>query len=129
MADLLLDIIDYLKAAGLVSGDGIDAFRDFAPEAPDSVVVLYEYAGVVGFATAAVVRSVQVVARDGDAATAKQKVWAIFNVLDSPDDRILNLTATRWAVVEAKQTPFKIGVDESNRVLWGFNLGITTYRD
>jgi hypothetical protein len=109
-----------------VTGDGIDTFRDFAPNAPNNLVVLFEYGGVPGLAD---VRNVQVMVRNVDPDAAKQKAWSIFKELDVPEDRILYLTDTRWAIIAARQTPFKIGVDENNRILWGFNLAITTPRD
>ncbi len=129
MADLLLDVINYLKLAGLVSGDGIDCFRDFSPPAPDSAVILNEYGGNPSEASEAAVRSVQVVVRDVNAATAKSKSWQLFGALDRPEDRIIQLTAQRWCIILARQTPFKIGTDENSRVLWGFNLAMTTTRD
>ncbi len=126
VADLLLDIVTFLQVKGHITGDGIDVFRDFMPDAPDNVVALHEYAGIPSFAD---VRSVQVMVRNVNADLAKQKTWSIFKELDVPEDRILYLTGTRWAIIVARQTPFKVGVDESNRVLWGFNLAITTSRD
>lgn len=126
MADLLLDLINYLKAAELVSGDGTDAFRDFTPDKPDNVVILREYAGIPGLAD---VRSVQVVVRNTDASSAKDKAWSIYNALDVPEDRIIDVSTSRWGVIQARQTPFKIGIDERNRYQWGFNLAITTTRD
>lgn len=126
MSDLLYDLVEYLRVSGLVQGDGIDAFRDFTPDMPDNVVVLREYAGNPGLVD---VRSVQVVVRNVDAESAKDKAWRILSVLDVPEDRILPLPGTRWGVVAARQTPFKMGVDERNRYLWGFNLAVTTSRD
>lgn len=126
LADLLLDLVTYLQLKGHVTGDGIDTFRDFAPNAPNNLVVLFEYGGVPGLAD---VRNVQIMVRNVDPDAAKQKAWSIFKELDIPEDRILYLTDTRWTIIAARQTPFKIGVDENNRILWGFNLAITTPRD
>lgn len=126
MSDLLLDLVNYLKVAELVTGDGADTFRDFTPDMPDKIVTLREYAGSPGFAD---VRSVQIVVRDIDAEDAKDRAWSIFKALDVPEDRILSISSARWGIVQARQTPFKIGIDERNRCLWGFNLAVTTSRD
>jgi len=130
MADLLLDITTYLTSQGLAQGDGVDVFRDFAPDTPDDVVVLSEYGGA-GTATGveAVERFVQVKVRSLEPGIAKQKAWDIFNVLDVPLDRVINLTQERWSIITARQTPFKLQVDSQNRVSWAFNLWIVTYRD
>lgn len=141
-ADLLLDITKYLTYRKVVKGYGKDCFCDYMPDQPDRIVALYEYSGggtVTG--VEAVERSVQVTVRSNsdDPNWARKKAWEIFNILDTPLDRVLDLRelepkyepsiGIRWAVSYARQTPFKIGVDKSNRVRYGFNMGITTYRD
>lgn len=127
MADLLLDLTAYIQSKGVVGQTPI--FSDFSPSTPDSVVVLAEYSGTPSFASEACVRSVQVMVRDRDAELARQKAWEIYKVLNVPEDRIIYFTASRWAIVIPRQTPFKIGVDEQNRILWGFNIAVTTYED
>ena len=42
---LLLDIITFLTTKNVVIGDGVDAFRDFIPEEPDTLIALIEYKG------------------------------------------------------------------------------------
>lgn len=129
VADLLQDIAAFLQANNIISGEGVDAFLDFAPASPDNIVALYEYGGVPGTVGSADVRNIQVMVRHEDPSEARQKAWQIFNILDVPDDRIIYLTSSRWTIILARQTPSKIGVDEQNRSLWGFNLSITTHRD
>ncbi len=137
MADLLLDLINYLESLVIVAGDGIDSFRDFMPDEPDKLVVLNEYAGSgTQTGAAGVSRSVQVMVRASpdDPEWAKNKAWEIFNVLDTPEDRVLDtrehiVPDVRWAVIVARQTPFKIKVDENARSIYGFNLGVVTSRD
>jgi hypothetical protein len=136
MADLLLDLIEYLTHKGVVAGDAIDCFRDVMPDEPDKVISLYEYSGR-GTTTGvgAVDRSVQIVVRSGrdDPDWARVKAWEIFNELDTPEDRVLDTreiyNGTRWAVLYARQTPFKVEVDQSGRVKYGFNMGVATHRD
>lgn len=123
---LLLDIVLYLKSCGIVQDDGIDAFRDFSPEEPDNVVVLYEYKGdeVLPYEEK-VHRSVQVTVRDVDADNARNKALLIFKSLQS-DTHIINFTNDRWGQVYLRQTPFKIKTDNNARTIYGFNIGITT---
>ena len=37
---LLLDIITFLTTKNVVIGDGVDAFRDFIPEEPDTLIAV-----------------------------------------------------------------------------------------
>lgn len=123
---LLLDIVTFLADNGVVQGDGVDAFRDFTPEAPDSLVALHEYKGDPAVAyDPNVHRSVQVTARDKDADVARQKALRIYKLLTS-DNLIVHFTPDRWGQVYLRQPPFKIGQDDNDRVTYGFNIGITT---
>jgi len=61
MANLLLDIVNYLIAQGKVT---TDAFRDSMPDKPDSLVSLYESSGVPARICDAENRSVQIQVRD-----------------------------------------------------------------
>ena len=123
---LLLDIVTFLVDNRLVQGDGVDAFRDFTPEAPDSLVALHEYKGdpAVSY-DPNVNRSVQVTVRDKDADVARQKALDIYKLLTS-DNLIVQFTPDRWGQVYLRQPPFKIGQDNNDRVTYGFNIGITT---
>lgn len=123
---LLLDIVTFLADNGIVQGDGVDAFRDFTPEAPDSLVALHEYKGDPAvFYDPNVNRSVQITVRDKDADVARQKALDIYKLLKS-DNLIVQFTPDRWGQVHLRQTPFKIGQDNNDRVIYGFNIGITT---
>lgn len=123
---LLLDIVTYLTAHAVVDGDGIDAFRDFTPEEPDSVVVLTEYPGSpsVPYETA-VHRSVQVSVRDKSADRARSKALEIHKLLQS-ENSIVVFTPERWGQVTLRQTPFRLSTDTLDRVTYAFNFGITT---
>lgn len=123
---LLLDIVTFLADNKIVQGDGVDAFRDFTPEAPDSLVALHEYKGdpAVHY-DPNVNRSVQVTVRDKDADVARQKALNIYKLFMS-DNLIVQFTPDRWGQVHLRQPPFKIGQDDNDRVTYGFNIGITT---
>ena len=123
---LLLDIVTFLADNRIVQGDGVDAFRDFTPEAPDSLVALHEYKGdpAVSY-DQSVNRSVQVTVRDKDADIARQKALDIYKLLTS-DNLIVHFTPDRWGQVHLRQPPFKIGQDNNDRVTYGFNIGVTT---
>jgi hypothetical protein len=129
MPDLLEDIVTYFMTNGLVQGDGIDTYRDTAPDIGDSLVVVYEYEGdplVPQIASAN--RSIQVVAIDKSATAAKNKARLLQNSLLT-DNGILNLTPTRWCMPVIRNVPVKIKVDAQKRIHYGFNVGITTYND
>jgi len=123
---LLLDIVLFLKDNGIVQDDGVDAFRDFTPEAPDSLVALHEYKGDPAVPYDPTVhRSVQVTVRDKNADNARRKALEIFKLLTS-ENLIVNFTPTRWGQVYLRQTPFKLSQDKNDRVTYAFNVGITT---
>jgi hypothetical protein len=126
---LLLDIITFLTAKGVVIGDGVDAFRDFIPEEPDALVALIEYRGDPAIPVdPSVHRSIQVSTRDKDADLARQKALEIFQVFrehQSTDNRV-DLTEERWCQMYLRQSPFRYKTDENNRVYYCFNIGITT---
>lgn len=129
MTDLLLDIITYLTSQNLIQGDGIDTFRDYEPEQPSKVLILYEYAGLPApLQGVAVHRSVQIVARSESSTEAKNWSREVFDSLNSKT-KFVQLTPERWSQVYLRQTPFKIKVDNKGRAYYGFNVGITTYMD
>lgn len=125
---LLLAIINYLVANGILLGDGIDAFRDFMPEEPNSVVVLHEYRGdQLSQYTTNVHRSVQVKVRDTSAEAARDKALQILQLfISESESRRVDFSENAWGQVYIRQLPFKLQQDSSNRVTYCFNLGITT---
>lgn len=126
---LLEDIVRYFTAKGLIQGDGVDAFRDFQPETPDNIVTLHEYKGdPPSRYTDVVHRSVQIVVRNKSAVAAQRLAQELYRALmeDSAMNGRVDFTSTRWGQVHIRQTPYKFSQDESDRVLYGFNLGITT---
>lgn len=126
MASLLLDIGTFLTAAGYVSGDGVDFFRDFTPPEPDDVVVVHEYPGSPATPFDALVhRSLQFKVRGTDPETVRAKALAIFTLL-TVENRRITFTDDRWGLVYLRQPPFKTDVDDTHRVTYMFNAGITT---
>ena len=126
---LLEDIVTYFTSKGLIEGDGIDAFRDFKPETPDNLVSLHEYKGdPVSMYTDVVHRSVQVVVRNKSAEAAQALAKNLCKALldDMAENKRVDFTATRWGQLHIRQAPYKFSQDESDRTLYGFNLGITT---
>lgn len=125
---LLLDIVEYFVSNGLAEGDGEDCFRDFSPEEPDDVIVLYEYAGSPPVDFDEIVhRSVQVTVRSKDPDVARNKALALYEILHVEDvSKRVDFTESRWGQVSLRQTPFKIKIDENGRAVYGFNMGVTT---
>lgn len=126
---LLLDIVTYLTSKQVIEGDGIDTFRDFVPEMPDNIISITEYAGspAVPYDTVGH-RSVQVSVRNLDADAARQKALEIYKTFinDRGEDLRVDFTSERWGQVSLRQPPFRMKTDSSDRVFYGFNIGITT---
>ena len=138
MSDVLSEIISFLKNEGVVSGEGTDTFIDFRPETPDQVISLFEYPGL-GRLNGGVgaVRSVQISVRSPkhDPLWAKNKAWEIYNELCLPE-KILDTRSSEyvtqesfWGVIEPRQTPFKILLDDNARTIYGFNIGLIVKED
>lgn len=126
---LLLDIVLFLKQEALVTDDGVDVFRDFRPESPDSLVVLQEYSGdPASMYDPRVHRSVQISTRAKDADEARRKALSIFKAFQDKrmDDGRVDLTPARWGQVYLRQPPFMLKRDENNRTIYAFNIGVTT---
>lgn len=125
---LLEDIVAYLTELKLIEGDGIDTFRDFKPETPDNIVSLHEYKGdPTSPFTNAVHRSVQVVVRNTKATEAQALAKRLCQAfMTDREDRRIDFTPERWGQVYVRNTPHKFQQDESDRIHYGFNLGITT---
>lgn len=123
---LLLDIVLYLTSKGVITGDGVDTFRDFVPEKPDNLVSITEYKGspMVHYEPSAH-RSVQVSVRDTDADSARRKALEIYKQFIS-ENSIVDFTPDRWGQVSLRQPPFRVSTDSSDRVTYAFNMGITT---
>ena len=130
MTNLLIDIASYLQLNALVQGYGLDTFVDYLPDAPDTVIGISEYQGAPSQDGAQVAnRSVQIVVRATSYDTARAKTWGIYNLLDTPDDRICQLNSSRVCIFHPRQVPFKMRVDKTGRPIWGFNMGVTTIKD
>lgn len=125
---LLEALVQYGVTQGVLVGDGVDSFRDFTPPTPDHVIVFTEYAGdPVSQFTDAVHRSVQVSVRDKNAEAARAKALQIVGIFkSSTEDLRINLSEDLWCQVYIRQMPFKLKHDESDRIVYCFNLGITT---
>lgn len=125
---LLKALVSYCAANGVLNEEGVDAFMDFTPAYPDGVVVFHEYAGdPISPFTTTVHRSVQVRVRDITAVHAREKALQLFELFkSSTEDLRIDFSKDTWGQVYIRQTPFKLHQDESDRVTYCFNLGITT---
>jgi len=128
MGDLLGDVINYIIAGHLATKKDKDIFKDYSPKDPDSCICVYEYNGSApALFTDMSVRSVQITVRARNSTEAKPKCWALYKLLRKED--LLIQLGNRKCIISTRNTPLKIGVDEKQRVIWAFNLGITTNFD
>lgn len=128
---LLEDLVMYLTNLGLIHGDGVDTYRDFQPETPDDIVSLHEYKGdPISPYTDVVHRSVQIIVRSRRAVDAQALSIKLCKAFQASDETMrIDFTPTRWGQVHIRQHPFKLTQDNSDRVHYCFNLGITTTTD
>jgi len=129
LAELLLDVKNYLVAQ-IGSLTSAMVFRDYSPADGILVVVLQEYQGAPATLGETVAhRSVQVTARSKDLVIAKNMAWAMYRALQEPETLKVQFTVGRWGLVYLRQTPYKMRIDEFGRVVYGFNMGVTTAND
>jgi hypothetical protein len=131
MSNLQIDLAEYLVANGIGTGDGKDIFRDFTPDTPDNIVILYEYAGSpLNAGIDAANRSIQVRVRDKSYASARARINSIYRLLHTPEDMVkINLPNERWMVGTARQSPYKLMEDSVKRTIFAFNYAVLTYTD
>lgn len=131
MSLLLEDILTELVDQGLYTGLGKDAFWDKMPAMPDRCITLYEYTGLPEVPyEEAVHRSVQVTCRNTSASLAKTDAERVHEFIVSSLDETGRIDYnSRFTQTSLRQTPFKIDEDDNTRVIFGFNMGITTSRD
>ena len=126
---LLNDLGEYLKEEEVIEDLGVDYFMDYNPPDKDYAVYAMEYEGPpTTDGVQAVDRYVQINVKSESYTTAIEKAWEIFNVLDTPEDRVHHFNG-RWASIWARGTPRKIDMDESRRTIVSFNVGFATHRD
>jgi hypothetical protein len=70
-------------------------------------------------------RSIQIVCRSKSAAAAKQKAESIFASMSSSDE-LFHLTLARWCLLNIRQHPFKMKVDNRGRTYYCFNIEVNT---
>ena len=100
------------------------------PEKPDEAIQLVETGGMapvpqMSSATGVVVEerpSVQVIRRSPSYQRARVEMGVIFGLLQGLGGRTINGTAYKW--VEAMQSPFALGQDESGRTLIACNFRV-----
>jgi len=131
MADLLLDVVNYLITQGKATAYGTDIFEDNMPDTPNNLISVFESVGSAAFSCDAVNRSVQLQVRDNDYLTGKTKINGLFSLFQKNEieDRQIWLTATRWSINSCTGTPFKLKEDESKRTIFLFNLSVITHKD
>ena len=129
MATLAEDMATFFTGLSLIEGLGLDCFSDIVPEEPDHLVVLYEYPSDPYLPYLQEVhRAIQVIVRDKSPHVAKALALKLFKALYTENQRV-DFTAERFGLVYLRQAPFKLKTVENDRVLYCFNIGITTTID
>lgn len=127
-SNLLVDIVTLLTAQLLVTGEAVDCFRNFMPDKPDNVTVIFEYTSGKSMPyDTTVVRSIQITVRNKSANVAKTKAKAIWNLFTPTNNELL--IGTQIRIINPRNEPFKLMVDSNNRVYYALNIGIVTKTD
>jgi hypothetical protein len=122
---LVLDDIGDLVSTGGVS---TTQYLGFLPERPDEALGFFESGGLgpvhamAGGPGLAVEEAagIQVIRRSASYRRARVEMAVIFRLLDGFGDRVLD--GTRYSWIEAVQSPFSLGQDESGRSMVACNF-------
>ena len=131
MSYLLEDILEYLVQNEICTGVGTDAFWDKVPDSPDVCYAVFEYDGMPEVPyEEAMHRSVQLICRASNSIDAKANATRVYSLIRSDLDEVGRIDFNgRFTQTTLRQTPFKMDEDEKSRVVYGFNMGITTSID
>ena len=118
------DLGDYLTSGGVTT----TRYTEFLPEQPDEALLLKESGGMGPVHAMASgpgqaveeAAGLQVIRRSRTYRRARVEMGVIFRLLDGFGDRVLN--GTRYSWIEAVQSPFPLGRDESDRSLVACNF-------
>lgn len=124
---VLDDLIDITTSGGVTT----TKYAGFMPETPDDALQFLETGGMgavhamSSVAGAAVEEnpSVQIIRRSPSYRRARVEMNFIWRMLDGLGDRTIN--GTRYFWIEAMQSPFPLGQDESGRSLISCNFRIS----
>ena len=129
MATLLEDLTKYFINCNLATEVGKDIWYDYDPDEPAQAIIIQEYDSKSNSVVCndASVRYVQITARDVSSTWASSKAWQIYKYLMSIDN-VIHLD-NRWLMFSIKNSPIKIKNDSKQRIVYGFNLFMTTNFD
>lgn len=138
MSDLLKDLKNYILEELFPEFDEEDddnfIFLDSLPDGsdvPDTVIVISEYTGrdrdVIDE------RRIQILCRDASYSSAKTQansIRGLFSPAGNPEKtHFLGESADRLVIIKSIQPPFKLEVDERERVIFGCNYVVLANRD
>jgi len=126
MGLLLDDLADLLSSGGVAT----TTYRGIMPEIPDDALQLVETGGLAAVhamsASAGAAHeerpTVQIMRRSPVYNRARAEMNVIWKLLDGLGDRSIN--GTRYLWIAARQSPFGVGRDETNRYLVACNFDV-----
>jgi len=122
---LLDDIETYLLAQGVIG----EITKGHRPDQPDNLIALFPTGGFSHDLNLPDVRpTIQVLVRDAVYEAAYSRIWALYNLLDKPDDKLI-VSGGRRMVPQAMQPPAFLEFDANNRSVFVFNVALWTSRD
>lgn len=137
---LLDDIATYLAAQSTslsvgAAGNLVKAINLDAPTVPNTIVALYEQAGVfnqyamsTSTGTVSVVYEsprLQAISRSTSYQTARTNAQTVYTILDGLSKNLPTSSGTRYLSVEAVQAPFALGRDGNDRHIVSVNFDVT----
>lgn len=119
---LLDDIKDYLEEKN-VGTFGADIFIGALPPSPDDCIALFEYAGEPpDLHWNGEYPGLQVISRAKKYGMARGKIELVKNTLHGVVET--TISGTRYLLIQAKQSPASLGIDENGRRLFVINFRI-----
>lgn len=132
MADFLTDLGNFLVDGGFKTAINTDVFLDTVPDNPSELIALLEYdSSRYRRIEKTMDRKVQINVLGKNIYNTKMEIHAIYNLLTNHivDEGIYVLNSGRIFIFNPLGTPFKLKMDENQRVVYVLNVLITTNKD
>lgn len=124
--DTLSELISYLVANLNYAGEDVDVFRHITPDEPSNVTVVVPYGGSsTPLFTDTSTKKYQINVRRHKHSDAYNECKRIQKVLRSSSSVYIKLDSMDCPIAFLDE-PFKLKIDEKNRVVYAFNISITS---
>lgn len=124
--DTLTELINYIVAKNNLAGEDSDIFRHILPDDPPDAITIIPYGGSsTPLFIDTSVKNFQINVRRSTRTQAYADAEAIRKSLRPLDSPFIAL-ASMECPIEFKDMPFENGISQTNKIVYAFNISITS---